>query len=45
MKEFGDVEVEGFRRTGGKKKFRARKLIKGHIQYMKTSTSPALQRY
>ena len=28
MKEFGDVEVEGFRRTGGKKKFRTRKLIK-----------------
>ena len=28
MKEFGDVEVEGFKRTGGKKKFRARKLIK-----------------
>ena len=28
MKDFGDVEVEGFKRTGGKKKFRARKLIK-----------------
>ena len=28
MKEFGDVEVEGFKRTGGKKKFRTRKLIK-----------------
>ena len=28
MKEFGDVEVEGFKRTGGKKKFRARKLIR-----------------
>ena len=28
MKEFGDVEVEGFKRTGGKKKFRKRKLIK-----------------
>ena len=27
MKEFGDVEVEGFRRTGGKKKFRTRRLI------------------
>ena len=26
MKEFGDVEVEGFRRTGGKKKYRTRKL-------------------
>ena len=28
MKEFGDVEIEGFKRTGGKKKFRTRKLIK-----------------
>ena len=28
MKDFGDVEVEGFKRTGGKKKFRSRKLIK-----------------
>ena len=28
MKEFGDVEVEGFRRTGGKKKFRTRRLIR-----------------
>ena len=28
MKEFGDVEVEGFRRTGGKKKYRTRKLSK-----------------
>ena len=28
MKEFGDIEVEGFKRTGGKKKFRTRKLIK-----------------
>ena len=28
MKEFGDVEVEGFRRTGGKKKFRKRTLSK-----------------
>ena len=27
MKDFGDVEVEGFKRTGGKKKFRKRKLI------------------
>ena len=26
MKEFGDVEVEGFKRTGGKKKFKTRKL-------------------
>ena len=26
MKEFGDVEVEGFKRTGGKKKYRNRKL-------------------
>ena len=24
MKDFGDVEVEGFKRTGGKKKFRKR---------------------
>ena len=28
MKDFGDVEVEGFKRTGGIKKFRTRKLIK-----------------
>ena len=28
MKDFGDIEVEGFKRTGGKKKFRARKLIR-----------------
>ena len=28
MKDFGDVEVEGFKRTGGKKKFRKRKLIR-----------------
>ena len=28
MKDFGDVEIEGFKRTGGKKKFRTRKLIK-----------------
>ena len=28
MKDFGDVEVEGFKRTGGKKKFRKRTLIK-----------------
>ena len=27
MKEFGDIEIEGFKRTGGKKKFRKRKLI------------------
>tara|TARA_Y100001973_G_scaffold23224_1_gene34643 strand:- start:163 stop:477 length:315 start_codon:yes stop_codon:yes gene_type:complete len=26
MKEFGDVEIEGFKRTGGKKKFKSRKL-------------------
>ena len=26
MKEFGDIEVEGFKRTGGKKKYRTRKL-------------------
>ena len=26
MKDFGDVEVEGFKRTGGKKKFKNRKL-------------------
>ena len=26
MKDFGDVEVEGFKRTGGKKKYRTRKL-------------------
>ena len=26
MKDFGDVEVEGFKRTGGKKKFKTRKL-------------------
>ena len=28
MKEFGDVEIEGFKRTGGKKKFKTRKLSK-----------------
>ena len=28
MKEFGDVEIEGFKRTGGKKKFKSRKLSK-----------------
>ena len=26
MKDFGDVEVEGFKRTGGKKKYKNRKL-------------------
>ena len=26
MKEFGDIEVEGFKRTGGKKNYRPRKL-------------------
>ena len=26
MKEFGDIEIEGFKRTGGKKKYRTRKL-------------------
>ena len=26
MKDFGDIEVEGFKRTGGKKKYRTRKL-------------------
>ena len=26
MKDFGDVEIEGFKRTGGKKKYRTRKL-------------------
>ena len=25
-KEYGDIEVEGFKRTGGKKKFKQRKL-------------------
>ena len=28
MKEFGDVEIEGFKRTGGKKKYKTRKLSK-----------------
>ena len=28
MKEFGDVEVEGFKRTGGNKKFKRRKSFK-----------------
>ena len=28
MKDFELLEVEGFKRTGGKKKFRTRKLIK-----------------
>ena len=26
MKEFGDIEVQGFKRTGGNKKFKTRKL-------------------
>ena len=26
MKEFGDVEIEGFKRTGGNKKYKNRKL-------------------
>ena len=26
MKDFGDIEVQGFKRTGGKKKYRTRKL-------------------
>ena len=28
MKDFGDVEIEGFKRTWGKKKFKTRKLRK-----------------
>jgi len=28
MKDFGDIEVEGFKRTGGNKKFRTRTLSK-----------------
>ena len=28
MKEFGDIEIEGFKRTGGKKKYRTRTLTK-----------------
>ena len=28
MKDFGDVEVEGFKRTGGNKKFKNRKSFK-----------------
>ena len=28
MKDFGDVEVEGFKRTGGNKKFKRRKSFK-----------------
>ena len=28
MRDFDQLEVEGFKRTGGKKKFRTRKLIK-----------------
>ena len=26
MKDFGDIEIEGFKRTGGNKKYRTRKL-------------------
>ena len=26
MKDFGDIEIEGFKRTGGKKKFKTRTL-------------------
>ena len=28
MKDFGDIEIEGFKRTGGKKKYRTRTLTK-----------------
>ena len=28
MKDFGDIEVQGFKRTGGNKKFKRRKLSK-----------------
>ena len=28
MKDFGDIEVEGFKRTGGNKKFKRRKSFK-----------------
>ena len=37
MKDFGDVEVEGFKRTGGKKKFRKRKLIRIEEDCSKTT--------
>ena len=33
MKDFGDVEVEGFKRTGGKKKFKKRKLSKNYERF------------
>ena len=39
MKDFGDVEVEGFKRTGGKKKFRARKLIRIEEDGSKTTAN------
>ena len=37
MKDFGDVEIEGFKRTGGKKKYRTRKLIKNEKDGSKTT--------
>ena len=37
MKEFGDIEIEGFKRTGGKKKYRTRKLTKNEKDGSKTT--------
>ena len=39
MKEFGDVEIEGFKRTGGKKKYRTRTLTKIEKDGSKTTIS------
>ena len=37
MKDFGDVEVQGFIRTGGKKKYRTRKLSRIEEDDIKTT--------
>ena len=37
MKDFGDIEVEGFKRTRGKKKFRKRTLSKIEKDVSKTT--------
>ena len=38
-KEYGDVEVEGFKRTGGNKKFKQRKLSRIEEDGSKTTVS------
>ena len=39
MKDFGDIEIEGFKRTGGKKKYRTRTLTKIEKDGSKTTIS------